>query len=683
MSCQLVGTCLAPVSSGETLDDVLLGGFSVNVATKTAFLILFAFQLWSERSSIQGASWHRVVDFVKGFVSRDRPPEVAGAFFEIRMNVCRTMMAMARRIAPCVLGLDLFFDTNGLPSGHRSFLTVFYGCCLLFDVDLLRQKPWLVDAPSYCMYAFMSLNLVLLPCSPAFFTFSSRRAVVGLYAGILFCDTRKAAVCSLGMFALKMRSFPRQAQCLFRTDVMEGVDPYWSYFQGEFVAFCVSVVICYIVEQWINDCLWSLLEKKTAAENSKMAASVLLSALCDADLALDRELRIVGPCTRLVQLLSSAFLTHSTRVLDGLDFPSMLDEADQPRFCHFIEASVQGGGCFAGYQGIAPPSSIQVRIDGGNGSQGVKVELFLVSLPDCNEAGQPCHLIGLKDASEVPGLGFNSPEHTRVSPAASENAAVLTESSEQQGLLRGATSKQDPAEDSHRPARMTPSSTQASFESGQRSSARRATSDSSSEASRSSGYTTRSAQVDEVDMPEIKSISVEIDAGSPDLTIFSVTIAFNVDAFQQGNLAAGRPCLNTWLTEDSKSPCKDWLLAVVNEWYNGRLLPDLCPRLSLHYPGQDPGLRLAASTVEAEEVEEEEEDTDVPSSGIALRLKLSNFTYYRTQSRAAPLRFSRRRLRRQLLQEQQQQNQQQQQRQQREMPHAMPSIDEDAAVSIG
>ncbi|CAE8642661.1 unnamed protein product [Polarella glacialis] len=183
-------------------------------------------------------------------------------------------------------------------------------------------------------------------------------------------------------------------------------------------------------------------------------------------------------------------------------------------------------------------------------------------------------------------------------------------------------------------------------------------------------------------MPEIKSISVEIDAGSPDLPIFSVTIAFNVDAFQQGNLAAGRPCLNAWLTEDSKSPCKDWLLAVVNEWYNGRLLPGLCPRLSLHYPGQDPGLRLAASTVEADEVEEEE-DTDVPSSGIAWRLKLSNFTYYRTQSRAAPLRFSRRRLRRQLLQEQQQQNQQQQQRQQREMPHAMPSIDEDAAVSIG
>ncbi|CAE8601848.1 unnamed protein product [Polarella glacialis] len=589
------------------------------------------------------------------------------------MDFCRTMLAMGRRVAPFMMGLDFFFHANEAPPSNRVVLTAFYGCCLFFDVDLLRQKPWLVDAPAYCVYALMSLNLVILPCSPAFFTFSSRRAVVGLYAGILFCDTRKAALCSLGMFALKMYSFPRQAQCVFWTDITVGVDHYWSYFQGEFVAFCISLIIFYVVEQWIHDCLWALLEKKTAAENSKVAASVLLSALCDADLALDRELRIVGPCTRLVRLLSSAFLTHSTKVLDGLDFPSMLDEADQPRFFHFIEASVQGRGRFTGHQGIAPPSSIQVRIDGGNGSQGVKVELFLGSLPDCNEAGQPCHLIGLKDASEVPGLGFNSPEHTCVSAAASENAAVLTESSEQEGLLRSATSEQDPAEDSHGPARMTPSSTQAALDSRQRSAARGETSDSSSEASRSSGYTNRSAQVDEVEMPEIKSISVEIDAGSPDLTMFSVTIAFNVDAFQQGNLAAGRPCLNAWLTEDSRSPCRDWLLAVVNEWCNQRSLPDLCPRLSLHYPGQDPDLRLVASTVEIEEVEEEE-DTDVPSSGVPVRLKLSNFTYYRKQSRAAPLRFSRRRLHQQL---------QQQQQQQREMPHAMPSIDEDAAISVG
>ncbi|CAE8625156.1 unnamed protein product [Polarella glacialis] len=682
MSCQLLDSSLAPMSCNQPIDDGLLVGFSVNVATKAAFLILFAFHLWSERSSIQGASWHRVVDFVRGVVMPDRPPELADAFFEIRMDFCRTMHLLGRRIVPLMMGLGLCFSSDEeIFSPNRVLLTVFYGGCLLFDVDMLRRKPWLINAPPYFVYALTSVPLVFLPCSPLFFTFATQRAVVGVYAGILFCDTRKAAVCSLGMFALRMHSFPRQAQCAFRTELIEGVDHYWSYFQSELIGFCLSLIIFYVVEQWIHDRLWALFEKNSAAENSKMAASVLLSALCDADLALDRELRIVGPCTRLVQLLSSAFLTHSTRALDGLEFPSMLHEADQPRFFHFIEASVQCGGRFTRYQGIAPPSSIQVRIDGGNGSQGVKVELFLVSLPNCNEAGQPCHLIGLKDASEVPGLGFNSPEHTHVSAAASEDAVVLPGSSEQQGHLCGARSEQDPAEDSHRPARMTPSSTQAASESRQRSFVSRATSDSSSEASRSSGHTTRSARLDEADMPEIKSISVEIDAGSPDLTMFSVTIAFNVEAFQ-GNLAVGRPSLSAWLTEDSKSPCRDWLLAMVNEWYNGRSLPDLCPRLSLHYPGQDPDLRLAASTVEVAEVEEEE-DTDVPSSGIALRLKLSNFTYYRKRSRAAPPRFSKRRLRQQQQQQSQKQQQQKQQQQQSEMPHAMPSIDEDAAVSVG
>ncbi|CAE8635081.1 unnamed protein product [Polarella glacialis] len=610
MSCQLLDSSMAPMSSDEPIDDVLLGGFSVKVATKIAFLILFAFHLWSERCSIQGASWHRVVDFVHGLLTPDRPPELADAFFELRMDFCRTMHHMVLRIVPLMLALALCFNTDERFSSNQILFTVFYGGCLLFDVDLLRRRPWLIDAPAYCMYAFLGGGLVVAPCGPLFFTFSTRRAVGGVCAGILFCDTRKAAVCSLGMFVLRMRSFPQQAQCAFQTDVIQGFDHYWSYFQGELFTFCLSLVIFYGVEQCILDRLWALFEKNSAAENSKMAASVLLSVLCDAELALDRELRIVGPCTRLVQLLSSVFLTRGTKALDGLEFPSMLHEADQPRFFHFIEASVQRGGRFTRYQGIAPPSSIQVRIDGGNGSQGVKVELFLVSLPNCNEAGQPCHLIGLKDASEVPGLGFNSPEHSHVSAAASENAVVLTEPSEQQGFLRGSTSEQDPAEDSHGPARMTPSSTQASFESRQRSLASRAASDSSSEASMSSGHTSRSARLDEADMPEIKSISVEIDAGSADLTMFSVTVAFNVDAFQ-GNLAAGRPCLNAWLTEDSRLPCRDWLFAVVNEWHNGRSLPDLCPRLSLHYPGQDPDLRLAASTVEVAEVEEE--DTDVPN----------------------------------------------------------------------
>ncbi|CAE8735929.1 unnamed protein product [Polarella glacialis] len=639
----------------ETVYD--MHGFSVNMATITACLLLFARQLWSERLFIQGASWHRFVVIVQGLIVRDRPPGLVHAFDELRIDFCMTMIVMIRRLLPVMLTFGLFCNTHEIYSANRVLVTVFYGFCVLFDVELLKQKPWLVDACAYFIYFGLGISLLLLPCSPLFFTLSTRRSVFAMFAGVLFCDARKAAVSSLGIFALKLHSFNRQVPCTFRTEVIDGADHYSSYFMSEFHALLMTVMFFHIVEQWIQDRLWDLVEKHTA-ESSKKAASALLSALCDADLALDRELRIVGPCTRLVRLLSSAFLSHITKAFDGLEFPSMLVEADQPRFLRFIEASVQRGGCFTGYRGVAPPSSIQVHIHGGSGSRDFKVELFLVTLHDCNEKGQPCHLIGLKDASEVPGLGFNTPEQTDV-PAPSQNV-VVTESSSSEHELAGTTSEQYLAKDSHGPL-MTPSIRQASFEGCSQSSASSVASDCSS------ADTTLSA----ADMPEIKSISFEIDGDSSDLAMFSVTIAFNVDAFQ-GNRAAARPGLNAWLTGDSSSACRDWLFAVVDGWYGGSSLPVLSPRLTLHYPGQDPDMRLVAATVTAEQLEAQ--DTDVPSSGFGVRLKLSNFTRYRKRPKAI-LRFSKRRLREQ--QQRQQQQRQQQQQQQRERGHAMPSIDED------
>ncbi|CAE8589428.1 unnamed protein product, partial [Polarella glacialis] len=601
------GSLMAPA---PPVDD--LYGFSVSVATNTAFLLLFAFQLWSERLFIQGASWHRLVVFVQGLIVRDRPPELVHAFDDLRVDFCTTSIVAARRIFPIMLPLYFSCNTHEMYSANLVIGLVFYGVCVLYDVRLLRQKPWLVDALGYLMFFFIIVTLQFRPCGPLFFTLSTRRSVFGMYAGILFCDGRKAAVCSLGVFVFKVHSFSRQALYTFRPEVIEDFDHYWPYFISELHALVISLVFFYIVEKWIQD-----LVEKHSVESSKMAASTLLSALCDADLALDRELRIVGPCTRLVRLLSSAFLNRITEALDGLEFTSMLDVTDQPRFLRFIEASVQRVGSSTGYRGVAPPSSIQVHINGGSGSRGFKVELFFVSLRDCNEKGQPCHLIGLKDASEVPGLGFNTPEHTDV-PAPSQTA-VVTESSHSEQALPGIYL----AEESHGPL-ITPSIRQASSESRSQSSASSVNSDCSSR------DTTLSAQLDAADMPEIKSISFEIDADSSDCAMFSVAIAFNVDAFQ-GNRAGARPGLNAWLTGDSGSACKDWLFAVVNAWYGGSSLPVSCPRLTLHYPGQDPYMRLVASTVTAEQLEAE--DTDVPSSGFAVRLKLSNFKRYRKRPR--------------------------------------------------
>ncbi|CAE8676561.1 unnamed protein product, partial [Polarella glacialis] len=163
---------------------------------------------------------------------------------------------------------------------------------------------------------------------------------------------------------------------------------------------------------------------------------------------------------------------------------------------------------------------------------------------------------------------------------------------------------------------------------------------SAASSSASSGCTIPSALLGEKPFPEPKSISMDVDACSSDLTVFAVTLKFDIDAFQ-GEGLAGKPCLDQWLVGGAFSTCKDWLTFL--------------------FPGQDPERRLVASNVTAEELEPEY--SDMPSSGVPERLEFSNLTHYMTKPWARQ-RFSKRRLRQQQLQQQQQQ--------------AMPSIHEDA-----
>ncbi|CAE8657439.1 unnamed protein product [Polarella glacialis] len=54
------------------------------------------------------------------------------------------------------------------------------------------------------------------------------------------------------------------------------------------------------------------------------------------------------------------------------------------------------------------------------------------------------------------------------------------------------------------------------------------------------------------------------------------------------------------------STCKEWLHKQCNEWHNDRDLPDLCPRLTFRFPGQNSERRLVASNITAEELEPED-----------------------------------------------------------------------------
>jgi len=144
----------------------------------------------------------------------------------------------------------------------------------------------------------------------------------------------------------------------------------------------------------------SVLQRLSAELESAASASEtrgvrrLLSVLCDAQVQLGPDLRIVGAHQRLGQLLTMSYGSQAAGNLDGLEFSNFLVEADRPRFKVFLESSMPlvDNGCSssAAVPSLAASLSVHMR---DNAGVPFAAHLFHTYLHDLE--GPPAHFIGI------------------------------------------------------------------------------------------------------------------------------------------------------------------------------------------------------------------------------------------------------------------------------------------------
>lgn len=141
----------------------------------------------------------------------------------------------------------------------------------------------------------------------------------------------------------------------------------------------------YTVESAFKNLLSALAEKQTS-EISLYAARSLLSVLCDADLFLQHDYRIVGPSMKLCHILMKR-AENGRNGLDGVAFPSLLFDDDLPRFVNFMQACAASGPgsesspSEGGHRVPKPPSCLHVHLRDVAGLR-VKVEIFHATVHD-------------------------------------------------------------------------------------------------------------------------------------------------------------------------------------------------------------------------------------------------------------------------------------------------------------
>lgn len=119
----------------------------------------------------------------------------------------------------------------------------------------------------------------------------------------------------------------------------------------------------------------------------------MLRGICDGEVLLDGQLRIIGPCGCINQILSS----HGD--FEGKAFPALLMDCEEEhaRFRDFIATSCKLCAC-PDMQGSMPPclrASLQ-----GEQSTRVGVDLFHVSLSNLFGSGEDYHLLALRQDTE-------------------------------------------------------------------------------------------------------------------------------------------------------------------------------------------------------------------------------------------------------------------------------------------
>jgi hypothetical protein len=267
------------------------------------------------------------------------------------------------------------------------------------------------------------------------------------------------------------------------------------------------------------------------------------------------------------------------------------------RFHNFIQASslsmLKSNSEDARFQatGVGPPTSLQVRICEPDGVRTLKVDVFHVVLPDIREPNETCHLLGLR-----------------------ENVDIVASSVDVKKSARDAYSSDARCDiQARRTHPLQATESRKSIESV----AVRSSQESDSHSLSSDGSSEKSAH----DLPQVAGVDAVVVVGDKGMPIESLTISFNLAAFE-GLSQMHRPDLQNWLLGPASKSLRPWLTNQVNKFMYG----DTCQkygRADIRSPFGGSKKKMSASHVALAWAEDDEDDGQMRAQ-IELRFLSEN-----------------------------------------------------------
>lgn len=265
----------------------------------------------------------------------------------------------------------------------------FYILCLLAQFGPWSLSPAKVDILGSAMSFALLLRMIRSTGAANFFAYSNARTAFRLGIGLCTLNHKIQGPWSvlIGLVtAYKNIQLSEQVAGMHAIPALVVV--------SELFTSSVCWLAYYLVQSWLEEAMSAMLEARSSS-SEQSGTKRLLSVLCDGQVTLNANYRIVGDATCFSRILMSQLCAaQATRRYEGANFCDYLAASDKSRFDMFISQGSENDAS-GSVLAAAPVGSLSVHMV-DSAQVKFRVELFHVQFSDLD--GAPLHLLGIRDA---------------------------------------------------------------------------------------------------------------------------------------------------------------------------------------------------------------------------------------------------------------------------------------------
>eukprot|EP00931_Biecheleriopsis_adriatica_P111087 TRINITY_DN8542_c0_g1_i1.p1 TRINITY_DN8542_c0_g1~~TRINITY_DN8542_c0_g1_i1.p1 ORF type:complete len:548 (-),score=90.75 TRINITY_DN8542_c0_g1_i1:116-1759(-) len=272
------------------------------------------------------------------------------------------------------------------PTWIAQTLAVF-ACVSPFALDILDLTASRLNFCVLGNHGFMLFRVMLMdPSSGSFVINTGVRTVHKLVLGLVALDRRATIPSNLLSSAVIVLKFGTAGHTYLKDD-----SELFQFMLAELVACCFICIASSLFESVVEDRVVALCEEEDArmgVQQILQASRKMLTVLCDADVELDKEGKVIDECPKLNHLMMAG--TSKATGFAGRWFHDFVQAADRKQFHDFINWKPS-------QEAAQAPSSLHLFLQGAAGLK-FQVEMFHVPINGFRRSDRECHhLIGIRE----------------------------------------------------------------------------------------------------------------------------------------------------------------------------------------------------------------------------------------------------------------------------------------------